>query len=45
MSQKSDRISAQSHDPSAPYDACNESDDTEEHAKSGFLPSVGGKTR
>lgn len=45
MSQKSDRISAQSHDPSAPYDAYNESDDTEEHAKSGFLPPVGGKTR
>lgn len=43
--QKSDRISAQRHDPSALYDAYNESDDTEEHAKSGFLPPVGGKTR
>ena len=29
------------HDPSAPYDAYNESDDTEENAKSGFLKGVG----
>ncbi len=29
------------HDPSAPYDAYDESDDTEENAKSGFLPPVG----
>ena len=28
------------HDPSAPYDADDESDDTEERAKSGFLPPV-----
>ena len=28
------------HDPSAPYDAYEESDDTEEKAKSGFLPGV-----
>lgn len=28
------------HDPSAPYDAYDESDDTEEKAKSGFLGSV-----
>ena len=29
------------HDPAAPYDAYDESDDTEEKAKSGFLPGVG----
>lgn len=29
------------HDPSAPYDAYDESDDTEETAKSGFLKGVG----
>ncbi len=29
------------HDPSAPYDAYDESDDTEENAKSGFLGGVG----
>ena len=29
------------HDPSAPYDAYDESDDTEEKAKSGFLAGVG----
>ena len=29
------------HDPSAPYDAYDESDDTEENAKSGFLKGVG----
>ncbi len=29
------------HDPSAPYDAYDESDDTEEKAKSGFLKGVG----
>ena len=29
------------HDPSAPYDAYDESDDTEQKAKSGFLKSVG----
>ena len=29
------------HDPSAPYDAYDESDDTEEGAKSGFLKGVG----
>ena len=28
-------------DPSAPYDAYDESDDTEENAKSGFLEGVG----
>ena len=28
------------HDPSAPYDAYDESDDTEENAKCGFLPPV-----
>ena len=28
------------HDPAAPYDAYDESDDTEEKAKSGFLPRV-----
>ena len=28
------------HDPSAPYDAYDESDDTEENAKRGFLPPV-----
>lgn len=28
------------HDPSAPYDAYDESDDTEERAKSGFLKGV-----
>lgn len=30
------------HDPNAPYDAYEEGDDTEEKAKSGFLPGVGG---
>ena len=29
------------HDPKAPYDAYDESDDTEENAKSGFLEGVG----
>ena len=29
------------HDPSAPYDAYDESDDTKEKAKSGFLKGVG----
>ena len=29
------------HDPSAPYDAYDESDDTEKMAKSGFLKGVG----
>ena len=29
------------HDPAAPYDAYDEADDTEENAKSGFLPGVG----
>ena len=29
------------HDPSAPYDAYDESDDTEEKAKSGYLKGVG----
>ena len=29
------------HDPSAPYDAYDEADDTEERAKSGFLKGVG----
>ena len=29
------------HDPSAPYDAYDESDDTEERAKGGFLSGVG----
>ena len=29
------------HDPSAPYDAYDESDDTQERAKSGFLKEVG----
>ena len=29
------------HDPSAPYDAYDESDDTEENAKKGFLAGVG----
>ena len=29
------------HDPSAPYDAYDESDDTEEGAKNGFLKGVG----
>ena len=29
------------NDPNAPYDAYDESDDTEENAKSGFLPGVG----
>ena len=29
------------HDPSAPYDAYDESDDTEENAKSGFRKGVG----
>ena len=29
------------HDPSAPYDAYDESDDTEEAAKAGFLKGVG----
>ena len=29
------------HDPSSPYDAYDESDDTEENAKSGFLKGVG----
>ena len=29
------------HDPNAPYDAYDESDDTEEKARSGFLPGVG----
>ena len=29
------------HDPTAPYDAYDESDDTEENAKSGFLCGVG----
>ena len=28
------------HDPSAPYDAYDESDDTEENARCGFLPPV-----
>ena len=28
------------HDPSAPYDAYDESDDTRERAKAGFLPGV-----
>lgn len=30
------------HDPSAPYDAYDESDDTEENAKHGLLNGVGG---
>ena len=29
------------HDPSAPYDAYDETDDTEEGAKAGFLKGVG----
>ena len=29
------------HDPNAPYDAYDESDDTEEKAKSGYLKGVG----
>ena len=29
------------HDPSAPYDAYEESDDTEERSKSGYLKGVG----
>ena len=29
------------HDPSAPYDAYDESDDTEERSKSGYLKGVG----
>ena len=29
------------HDPNAPYDAYDESDDTEQNAKSGFLKGVG----
>lgn len=29
------------HDPQAPYDAYDESDDTEAQAKSGFLKGVG----
>ena len=29
------------HDPSAPYDAYEEDDDTEENAKSGYLKGVG----
>ena len=29
------------HDPSAPYDAYDETDDTEEGAKAGFLKEVG----
>ena len=29
------------HDPSAPYDAYDESDDTQENAKRGFLKGVG----
>ena len=33
------------HDPSAPYDAYDESDDTEEGAKSGFLACVGIKAK
>ena len=32
------------HDPLAPYDAYDESDDTEENAKKGFLEGVGCKT-
>ena len=31
------------HDPTAPYDAYEESDDTEENAKSGYLKGVGRK--
>ena len=31
------------HDPNAPYDAYDESDDTEENAKLGYLKSVSGK--
>ena len=31
------------HDPSAPYDAYDEADDTEEGAKAGFLQGVGRK--
>ena len=31
------------HDPSAPYDAYDESDDTRERANAGFLPGVGTK--
>lgn len=33
------------HDPSAPYDAYDESDDTEQNAKSGFLKSITMKSR
>ena len=32
------------HDPSAPYDAYDESDDTEQQAKSGYLKPVGGRS-
>ena len=32
------------HDPSAPYDAYDESDDTEQQAKSGYLKPVGGQS-
>ncbi len=28
------------HDPSAPYDGYKEDDDTEENARSGYLPKV-----
>ena len=28
------------HDPNTPYDAYDESDDTEENAKSGYLPGL-----
>lgn len=35
------RLSKRAHDPSALYDAYDESDDTEENAKSGFLKGVG----
>ena len=34
-------VKKRAHDPSAPYDAYEESDDTEEKAKSGFLAGVG----
>lgn len=29
------------HDPNAPYDGCDESDDTEKNAKNGYRKGVG----
>lgn len=34
-------LQKKAHDPNAPYDGCDEPDDTGQNAKSGYLKGVG----